>query len=182
MTLQKLSHQRKKQLKLLMIEKAKERLKEDAARKAQVKKEVLAERVTPLPNLNSMSDNEIKEFLREVHNLIGKSDEGRYDMMIKVMKADREIDELNQRIDDFRGKFKRPPLRKVKLSADQMLKALLGNKHKVTMDLRGNLRSTKDAPDVEPGKRRKSVFIDKVDANQMDNLRQKEATIQEDDE
>jgi len=163
MTLQKLSHQRKKQLMLLMIEKAKERLKEDAAKKLQLKKEVLAERVRPLPNLNSMNDDELKTFLREVHELIGKSDEGRYDMMIKVMKADREIDELNQRIDDFRGKFKRPPLRKVKLSADQMLKALLGNKHKVTMDLRGNLRSTKDAPDVEPSKRRKSIWIDQLD-------------------
>ena len=103
-----------------------------------------------------MNDSEIKDFLRQLNDQIAKSDEGRYDMMIKVMKADREIEELNQRIDDFRGKFKRPPLRKVKLSADQMLKALLGNKHKVTMDLRGNLRSTKDIKDSKKEDREES--------------------------
>lgn len=143
MSFQKLSHQRKKQLKAIIVEKAKERLKEDAEKRSVIKKEVLKERVEALPNLLTMSDDEVKNFLRELHKGVDKADEGRYDMMIKVMKADRELEELNQKIDDFRGKFKRPPLRKVKLSADQMLKALLGNKHKVTMDLRGNLRSTK---------------------------------------
>jgi len=153
--LQKLSLQRKRDLKAIMIAKAKERLQEDAKRKQALKEKVLKERIMPMPNLNNLSDAEIKDFLREIHKGVDKADEGRYDMMIKVMKADREIDELNQRIDDFRGKFKRPPLRKVKMSADQMLKALLGNKHKVSMDLRGNLRNVKETKELG---RRKSVW------------------------
>lgn len=44
---------------------------------------------------------------------------------------------------DLRGKFKRPPLRRVRVSADAMLRALLGSKHKVSMDLRANLKSVK---------------------------------------
>lgn len=44
---------------------------------------------------------------------------------------------------DLGGKFKKPALRKVRVSADEMMRALLGSKHKGSMDLRGNLRSVK---------------------------------------
>ena len=39
--------------------------------------------------------------------------------------------------------MKKPALKKVRLSADQMLQALLGSKHKVSMDLRSNLKQVK---------------------------------------
>lgn len=38
---------------------------------------------------------------------------------------------------------KKPALKKVRMSADAMLQALLGGKHKVTMDLRANLKQVK---------------------------------------
>lgn len=41
------------------------------------------------------------------------------------------------------GKFKKPVLKKVRMSADAMLKALLGSKHTVNMDLRANLKQVK---------------------------------------
>ena len=44
---------------------------------------------------------------------------------------------------DLRGKFKRPALRRVRVSADAILRSLLGSKHKVSMDLRANLKSVK---------------------------------------
>jgi len=140
---QKMSVQRKMQLKSLLLQKAKEELQKEAERKAARKKEVLAERIQPLPDLNSMNDEELKQYLREIHAKIDKIDDSRFDMEAKVTKNNKEIDDLNQKIFELRGKFKRPPLRRVKMSADQMLKALLGNKHKVTMDLRGNLKTAK---------------------------------------
>ena len=39
--------------------------------------------------------------------------------------------------------MKKPALKKVRLSADQMLQALLGSKHKVQMDMRSNLKQVK---------------------------------------
>lgn len=59
---------------------------------------------------------------------------------------------MNQKLFDLRGKFKRPPLRRVRMSADAMLKALLGSKHKVCMDLRANLKQVKkeDTEKVPP--------------------------------
>merc|ERR1719454_1169889 len=98
---QKMSVQRKMQLKSLLLQKAKEELQKEAERKAARKKEVLAERIQPLPDLNSMNDEELKQYLREIH-----------------AKIDKEIDDLNQKIFELRGKFKRPPLRRVKMSAE----------------------------------------------------------------
>jgi len=143
MSEQKMSAQRKMQLKALLLQKAKEELQKEAEKKAARKKEVLAERITSLPNMLSLTDEELKQLCREIHSKIDKTDDNRYDIEAKVIKNSKEIDELNQKIFELRGKFKRPPLRRVKMSADQMLKALLGNKHKVTMDLRGNLKSSK---------------------------------------
>jgi len=143
MSEQKMSAQRKMQLKSLLLNKAKEELSKEAERKAARKKEVLSERILPLPDMSGMNDEELKQLCREIHAKIDKTDDLRYDIEAKVLKNNKEIEELNQKIFELRGKFKRPPLRRVRMSADQMLKALLGNKHKVSMDLRGNLKSAK---------------------------------------
>jgi len=138
-----MSTQRKMQLKSLLLAKAKEELEKEAARRMAKKKEVLAERISVLPGMGGLSDEELKQLCREIHAKIDKTDDTRYDIEAKVLKNNKEIEELNQKIFELRGKFKRPPLRRVRMSADQMLKALLGNKHKVSMDLRGNLKSAK---------------------------------------
>lgn len=54
-----------------------------------------------------------------------------------------QIKDLNIKVQDLRGKFKRPNLRRVRVSADAILRSLLGSKHKVSMDLRANLKSVK---------------------------------------
>lgn len=54
-----------------------------------------------------------------------------------------QIHELKLKVQDLGGKFKKPALRKVRVSADEMMRALLGSKHKGSMDLRANLKSVK---------------------------------------
>lgn len=46
-------------------------------------------------------------------------------------------------VQDLKGKFKKPALKKVRMSADAMLAALLGSKHRVSTDLRANLKQVK---------------------------------------
>ncbi|XP_031698570.1 troponin I, slow skeletal muscle-like, partial [Anarrhichthys ocellatus] len=53
------------------------------------------------------------------------------------------IDDLKLKVQDLKGKFKKPALKRVRMSADAMLAALLGSKHKVSMDLRANLKQVK---------------------------------------
>lgn len=57
---------------------------------------------------------------------------------------------------DLGGKFKKPALRKVRVSADEMMRALLGSKHKGSMDLRANLKSVKKE-DVKQDKVRRRL-------------------------
>uniref|UniRef100_A0A3B5L718 Uncharacterized protein n=1 Tax=Xiphophorus couchianus TaxID=32473 RepID=A0A3B5L718_9TELE len=63
-------------------------------------------------------------------------------------------------------KFKRPRLKKVRMSADAMLKALLGSKHTVNMDLRANLKQVKKEVKEEVSYWRKNIE-DKSDRKKM---------------
>ncbi|ELK23861.1 Troponin I, cardiac muscle [Myotis davidii] len=54
-----------------------------------------------------------------------------------------QIADLTQKILDLRGKFKRPTLRRVRISADAMMQALLGTKAKESLDLRAHLKQVK---------------------------------------
>lgn len=47
------------------------------------------------------------------------------------------------KVQDLNGRFKKPALKRVRMSADAMLAALLGSKHKVSLDLRANLKQVK---------------------------------------
>ncbi|XP_065148274.1 troponin I, fast skeletal muscle-like isoform X2 [Paramisgurnus dabryanus] len=89
------------------------------------------------------SAQELQELCKKLHHQIDKVDEERYDMEAKVAKANKEIEDLKIKVVDLKGKFKKPVLKKVRMSADQMLQALLGSKHKVSLDLRANLKQVK---------------------------------------
>lgn len=54
-----MTHQRKQQLKSLMLNKAREDLKREAEHKAEEKKRILNNRIEPLGNLSSMPQQEL---------------------------------------------------------------------------------------------------------------------------
>lgn len=62
-----------------------------------------------------------------------------------------QIDDLKMKVQDLNGRFKKPTLRRVRMSADAMLAALLGSKHKVSLDLRANLKQVKKELKEEVG-------------------------------
>ncbi|XP_064422924.1 troponin I, cardiac muscle [Latimeria chalumnae] len=138
----KISASRKLQLKSLMLHTAKQELQSEAEERAQEKERYLSEHCEEL-QMSGMSLSELQDLCRQLHSQIDIVDEQRYDMEVKVNKNIQEIEDLNQKIFDLRGKFKRPQLRRVRISADAMLRALLGSKHKMSMDLRANLKQVK---------------------------------------
>uniref|UniRef100_A0A673G822 Troponin I, skeletal, slow c n=1 Tax=Sinocyclocheilus rhinocerous TaxID=307959 RepID=A0A673G822_9TELE len=85
----------------------------------------------------------VQKLCRQFNSKIDVVDEERYDFEAKVNKNNRDIHELKLKVQDLGGKFKKPALRKVRVSADEMMRALLGSKHKGSMDLRANLKSVK---------------------------------------
>ncbi|KFP14701.1 Troponin I, fast skeletal muscle, partial [Egretta garzetta] len=144
---------RRQHLKSAMLQLAATEIEREAAAKEAEKQNYLAEHCPPLSLPGSMQ--ELQELCKKLHAKIESVDEERYDTEVKLQKTSKEGvsippclpvllgADLSQKLFDLRGKFKRPPLRRVRMSADAMLRALLGSKHKVCMDLRANLKQVK---------------------------------------
>ncbi|KAG5196696.1 hypothetical protein JEQ12_011382 [Ovis aries] len=132
---------RRQHLKSVMLQIAATELEKEEGRREAEKQNYLSEHCPPLHLPGSMS--EVQELCRQLHAKIDAAEEEKYDMEVRMQKSTKELEDMNQKLFDLRGKFKRPPLRRVRMSADAMLKALLGSKHKVCMDLRANLKQVK---------------------------------------
>lgn len=50
---------------------------------------------------------------------------------------------MNLKIIEIQSKFKKPNLKRVKISAEAMLSVLLGSKHKESIDFKANLKTVK---------------------------------------
>ncbi|XP_053321533.1 troponin I, slow skeletal muscle-like [Spea bombifrons] len=131
-----------------MLAKASEDLEQEKKEAEEEKIRTLSQNVPPL-QFSGLSLKEMQELCTKLHKQIDIVDEERYNIEVKVKKNDLEIESLNQKIFDLKGKFKRPTLRRVRISADAMLKALLGSTHKVSMDFKANLKSVKKEDEKE---------------------------------
>ncbi|KAJ8261720.1 hypothetical protein GJAV_G00157620 [Gymnothorax javanicus] len=138
----KISASRKLSLKILLLARAAEDLEKEKAERDGEKARYLREKLPPL-QMSGLRLDELQKICRQLHARIDVIDEERYDCEIKVIKNHQDIRELRLKIQDLGGKFKKPALRKVRVSADEMMRALLGSKHKSSMDLRANLKSVK---------------------------------------
>ncbi|KAK2880529.1 troponin I, fast skeletal muscle-like [Channa argus] len=140
-TEKRLSARRKHTLKSCMLGVATTLLEAESEKKAEEREKFLADKCPPLEL--PYSRDELVELCNKLHKEIDISEEERYSIEFKLNMVLNEVRDLNIKIVDLRGKFKRPRLKKVRMSADAMLKALLGSKHTVNMDLRANLKQVK---------------------------------------
>ncbi|XP_028815185.1 troponin I, fast skeletal muscle-like [Denticeps clupeoides] len=141
MSEKKLTNSRRYHLKSLLLQIA-AGLLEAEAKQAVADKEAYMSQNCPAPDYPGSAED-LQALCKKLHQTIDTVDEERYDMEAKVAKADKEIEDLRIKVIDLKGKFKKPALKKVRMSADAMLQALLGSKHKVTMDFRANLKEVK---------------------------------------
>uniref|UniRef100_A0A3Q3GK79 Troponin I2, fast skeletal type n=1 Tax=Labrus bergylta TaxID=56723 RepID=A0A3Q3GK79_9LABR len=145
----KMSSGRRNQLKSLLLLIG-ESMLEKEAREAEKEKMTFIQETCPVLSIPGCMQ-EMLELCRKIHKQLDLVDEERYDMELKVTKSNKEINDLKLKVQDLNGKFKKPALKKVKMSADAMLAALLGSKHKVSMDLRANLKQVKKEVKDEVG-------------------------------
>uniref|UniRef100_A0AAY4EJK6 Troponin I n=1 Tax=Denticeps clupeoides TaxID=299321 RepID=A0AAY4EJK6_9TELE len=141
MSEKKMTSSRRYHLKSLLLQAGASMLEAEAAEAKTEKNKYMVESCPVLDIPGSMQ--ELLELCRKIHQKIDAVDEERYDMATKVEKSDKEINDLKAKVVELNGKFKKPALKKVRMSADAMLQALLGSKHKVNMDLRSNLKQVK---------------------------------------
>ncbi|CAB1414625.1 unnamed protein product [Pleuronectes platessa] len=158
---------RRHHLKSLMLQIAATWIEQEKIDAVETKEAYMAE-ACPAPDLNQ-DQAALMELCKKIHQFIDKIDDARYDAESKVQKADKEIEELKLKVVELAG-VKKPALKKVRMSADAMLQALLGGKHKVTMDLRANLKQVKKEVKEESteavGDWRKNIE-DKADRKKM---------------
>ncbi|XP_029009868.1 troponin I, fast skeletal muscle-like isoform X2 [Betta splendens] len=163
----KMTSSRRHHLKSLMLQIAANLLEQEASDAAAAKEAYMMEKC-PAPDLSG-DQAALMEFCKKLHLCLDKIDEERYDTEAKVAKANKEIEDLKLKVIELSG-VKKPALKKVRMSADAMLQALLGGKHKVNMDLRANLKQVKKEVKEEAveaiGDWRKNIE-DKADRKKM---------------
>ncbi|KTF83981.1 hypothetical protein cypCar_00018361 [Cyprinus carpio] len=138
----KISASRRLFLKTKILKKASTLLAEEKEQKKSDREQTLSERVPPL-QLSGLTVQDLQNLCKELHQKIDVVDEERYDIESKVSKNEKEITDLNYKIFELKGKMKRPALKRVRVSADAMLGALLGAKHKESIDFKANLKTVK---------------------------------------
>ncbi|XP_051978833.1 troponin I4b, tandem duplicate 3 [Xyrauchen texanus] len=138
----KITASRRLFLKTKILKKANTLLVEEKEQKKIEREGTLSERVPPL-KLSGLSVQDLQNLCKEIHHKIDVVDEERYDVQAKIFKSEKEIADLSHKIFDLKGKMKRPALKRVRVSADAMLGALLGAKHKESIDFKANLKTVK---------------------------------------
>jgi len=105
--------ERKKKLRLLLRKKAAEELKKEQERKATERRRIIDERCGKAKNLDGANEDALREICKEYHERLFLCESQKWDLEYEVRRRDYEINELNIQVNDLRGKFIKPTLKKV---------------------------------------------------------------------
>merc|ERR1719326_1128215 len=105
--------ERKKKLRLLLRKKAAEELKKEQERKSAERRKVIDQRCGKPSSTDGMSESELMALCQEHHERICNIESEKYDTEKEVEFKDYQISELNIAVNDLRGKFIKPTLKKV---------------------------------------------------------------------
>jgi len=138
-----LNPERKRKLRTLLMKKAADDMKAEQERKAQERRRILEERIGADKHSGLSDEKSLTEICKKYHDRIRELEDSRYDLEVKVRAKDYELNELTIQVNDLRGKFVKPTLKKVskyetKFSKMEKAKAEGAG----TVDFRSNLKST----------------------------------------
>ncbi|XP_055526326.1 troponin I isoform X5 [Wyeomyia smithii] len=105
--------ERKKKLRLLLRKKAAEELKKEQERKAAERRRIIEERCGKAKNIEDANEDVLKDIVKEYYNRMYTCEGQKWDLEFEVRKRDWEISDLNAQVNDLRGKFVKPTLKKV---------------------------------------------------------------------
>merc|ERR1712045_483437 len=105
--------ERKKKLRLLLRKKAAEELKKEQERKSAERRKVIDQRCGKPSSTDGMSESELRALCQTYQDRICAIESDKYDTEKRVEFKDYEITELNIAVNDLRGKYIKPTLKKV---------------------------------------------------------------------
>lgn len=136
--------ERKKKLRLLLRKKAADELKKEQERKAQERRRIIQERTGKAKIIDGVNEASLTQILKEYHARMSKLEDVKYDLEMLVRQKDYEINELNIQVNDLRGKFVKPTLRKIS-KYDQKFAKLQRATRSTEYDFRSNLKSVQSS-------------------------------------
>merc|ERR1712127_682841 len=147
--------ERKKKLRLLLRKKAAEELKKEQERMSAERRKVIDERCGQPKDLESASEDALKQICKEYFDRMYMCESQKYDMEFEVRKRGFEINELNIAVNDLRGKFIKPTLKKVSKYENKFAKL---QKKAAEFNFRNQLKTVKKKEftidDDEAGKKK----------------------------
>merc|ERR1711890_25588 len=132
--------ERKKKLRLLLRKKAAEELKKEQERKAAERRRIIDERCGQAKDLEDAEEEELHCILALYHERLLQCESTKWDLEYMVRKKDFEINELNIQVNDLRGKFIKPSLKKVSKYENKFAKL---QKKAAEFNFRNNLKQIK---------------------------------------
>uniref|UniRef100_A0A1I7TR52 Troponin i n=2 Tax=Caenorhabditis tropicalis TaxID=1561998 RepID=A0A1I7TR52_9PELO len=138
-----LTPERKKKLRKLLMVKAAEDLKRQQLLKEQERQKALADRTIPLPNVDFIDDKgQLEKIYNDLWARLTQLEEEKYDINYVVSQTEAEINSLTIEVNDLRGKFVKPSLKKVS-KYDNKFKKSGETKAGAKEDFRANLKIVK---------------------------------------
>ncbi|XP_035913648.1 troponin I isoform X4 [Anopheles stephensi] len=105
--------ERKKKLRLLLRKKAAEELKKEQERKAAERRRIIEERCGKPKNIEEANEAELQTICKEYWNRVFGLEGDKFDLERMEKLKQFEISDLNAQVNDLRGKFVKPTLKKV---------------------------------------------------------------------
>jgi hypothetical protein len=134
---------RKKKLRGLLRKKAAEELKREQERKAEERRKIIRERTGQPKNVDSANEAELIKICKEYYNRLSKLHSEKFDLEYTVNTRDFEVREIASKVNDVRGRFIKPPLKKVSKTQQQMEKIRMFTAKVGQMDYRQSLKQVK---------------------------------------
>lgn len=133
--------ERKKKLRILLRKKAAEELKRQQEAKAAERRRVIAERTGNKQNLDDMNEQQLVDLCKMYHKRISDLESDKYDLEYHVSRIDFDIHELSMKLNDMRGKFIKPTLKKVPKFGVKIERMLLNARKEIGFTV--NLKAVK---------------------------------------
>ncbi|PAV65613.1 hypothetical protein WR25_12306 [Diploscapter pachys] len=143
-----LTPERKKKLRKLLMVKASEDLKRQQAAKEAERQKALSSRIISLPDVDSINDQgQLEKIFNDMFERVKQLEAEKWDINWVVSKTESEINELTIAVNDLRGKFVKPTLKKVSKYDNKFKSA--GKAEGEKADFRSNLKVVKKESAVE---------------------------------
>ncbi|CAJ0953694.1 unnamed protein product, partial [Mesorhabditis belari] len=160
-----LTPERKKKLRKLLMMKAAEDLKQQQLKKEQERQQALASRCPALVDIDSIEDHgKLESIYNDLFAKVCALEDSKYDVLQLVKDADQTINTLTIEVNDLRGKYVKPTLKKVSKFDNKFKKLAASKEGSEKQDFRANLKVVKKE-NIEEIMEKKVKKDDKPDWN-----------------